>query len=244
MKKNILMALVICLIAGGNLLAGNLLLNPGFEAGNTGWFGTGVQPGDHNTPLTIPNWVFWGSDGWCHSNAGAFIDSRAILMWSDGPGIFQDIAVTQNTEYNFSIATFSPVSDTHGLHGWDAVVQIEWNDAAGFLIYSEEVGRFYGAVDINSPIDPYDTWKIISAKRTAPVPAVKCRVFMHLVANGGPVTGGVVSFDNVFAGTGASCGISYLPGDLNKDCYVNFADFALMAENWLKCSDVFNSNCH
>jgi hypothetical protein len=36
---------------------------------------------------------------------------------------------------------------------------------------------------------------------------------------------------------------SYMPGDINEDCYVNFADFAEMAENWLKCNDVSNSQC-
>ena len=33
------------------------------------------------------------------------------------------------------------------------------------------------------------------------------------------------------------------PSDVNEDCYVNFADFAEMAANWLKCNDVSNSNC-
>jgi hypothetical protein len=43
--------------------------------------------------------------------------------------------------------------------------------------------------------------------------------------------------------TADNCGLSYMPGDINEDCYVNFADFAEMAENWLKCNDVSNSNC-
>ncbi|MCE5340569.1 MAG: hypothetical protein LLF92_05510 [Planctomycetaceae bacterium] len=43
--------------------------------------------------------------------------------------------------------------------------------------------------------------------------------------------------------TADNCGLSYLPGDINKDCYVNFVDFAEMAENWLKCNDMSNSNC-
>ena len=34
-----------------------------------------------------------------------------------------------------------------------------------------------------------------------------------------------------------------LAGDINGDCYVNFADFAEMALNWLKCNDVGNSQC-
>ena len=36
---------------------------------------------------------------------------------------------------------------------------------------------------------------------------------------------------------------SYMPGDVNKDCYVNFADFAEMAANWRKCNDVSNPQC-
>jgi hypothetical protein len=36
---------------------------------------------------------------------------------------------------------------------------------------------------------------------------------------------------------------SYMPGDINEDCYVNFADFAEMAANWLKCNDVSNPQC-
>jgi len=36
---------------------------------------------------------------------------------------------------------------------------------------------------------------------------------------------------------------SYMHGDINEDCYVNFADFAEMAANWLKCNDESNSNC-
>ncbi len=29
----------------------------------------------------------------------------------------------------------------------------------------------------------------------------------------------------------------YLPGDVNKDCYVDLADFAQFAQDWLKCND-------
>ena len=36
---------------------------------------------------------------------------------------------------------------------------------------------------------------------------------------------------------------SYMPGDINGDCYVNFADFAEMAENWLGCNDESNPQC-
>jgi hypothetical protein len=37
--------------------------------------------------------------------------------------------------------------------------------------------------------------------------------------------------------------VSYMPGDIHEDCYVNFADFAEMAANWFKCNDVSNPQC-
>jgi len=43
--------------------------------------------------------------------------------------------------------------------------------------------------------------------------------------------------------TADNCGLSYMDGDVNEDCYVNFADFAEMAENWLKCNDESNPQC-
>jgi hypothetical protein len=35
----------------------------------------------------------------------------------------------------------------------------------------------------------------------------------------------------------------FAPGDINKDCVVNFKDFAIMAADWLKCSNSLLSNC-
>jgi hypothetical protein len=32
-------------------------------------------------------------------------------------------------------------------------------------------------------------------------------------------------------------------GDINRDCYVNNEDLALLAENWLKCNNPLDSNC-
>jgi hypothetical protein len=34
-----------------------------------------------------------------------------------------------------------------------------------------------------------------------------------------------------------------LISDLNNDCYVNFADFAILAGNWLKCGNPFDPSC-
>ncbi|MCD4831976.1 MAG: hypothetical protein K8R02_09285 [Anaerohalosphaeraceae bacterium] len=35
----------------------------------------------------------------------------------------------------------------------------------------------------------------------------------------------------------------YAKGDLNEDCYVDFEDMAILAENWLACTDPYNNEC-
>jgi hypothetical protein len=40
-----------------------------------------------------------------------------------------------------------------------------------------------------------------------------------------------------------SCSQIYLVTDINKDCYTNIEDLALMATDWLKCQDVANTLC-
>jgi hypothetical protein len=35
----------------------------------------------------------------------------------------------------------------------------------------------------------------------------------------------------------------FIQGDLNKDCYVDFLDFAIFADNWLECSKADDANC-
>ena len=35
----------------------------------------------------------------------------------------------------------------------------------------------------------------------------------------------------------------YLAGDFNEDCYINLADFALLAEKWLLCNDPEDAEC-
>jgi len=45
------------------------------------------------------------------------------------------------------------------------------------------------------------------------------------------------------AGAGACGGWGYLEGDLDTDCIVNLADFAMFAEDWMKCTDPAVGDC-
>ena len=38
-------------------------------------------------------------------------------------------------------------------------------------------------------------------------------------------------------------GTEYLPADVNQDCYVNLADFAMMAQQWLLCTNPEDQDC-
>ena len=38
-------------------------------------------------------------------------------------------------------------------------------------------------------------------------------------------------------------GTEYLDTDVSRDCYVNLIDFAMIADEWLNCSDPANAQC-
>ena len=40
-----------------------------------------------------------------------------------------------------------------------------------------------------------------------------------------------------------SCGGVYLPADLDEDCFVTLADFALLAADWMDCNDIATPDC-
>ena len=41
----------------------------------------------------------------------------------------------------------------------------------------------------------------------------------------------------------ATAGGPVLKTDLNRDCYVNIQDLAVMLQNWTRCNDPENINC-
>jgi hypothetical protein len=37
--------------------------------------------------------------------------------------------------------------------------------------------------------------------------------------------------------------LEYIPADINKDCYIDLNDLAMLAQDWLWCKDPYNSAC-
>ncbi len=53
----------------------------------------------------------------------------------------------------------------------------------------------------------------------------------------------VVSFLDGYTYVKTRACVTYLPADLNQDCYVDTLDFAIMAAHWLDCTEPTDSNC-
>ncbi len=190
MNKRILLCMI--LAAGCQGVFANGILNPGFEDGDLGQFGS----------VTVDHWTTYGTSGWHHSDPGAVIGQKAVKQWSDDTGLFQDFPAVVGNDYTFSVHAITLSSDNGGLGGWDAVFKVEWRDEEDYLILDQTIGRYYGVKSDGSsgqPGDPVDTWKFIEGQKIAPFPAAVGRVVMYLTAGDGGHTQhkGSINWDEV-----------------------------------------------
>lgn len=63
------------------------------------------------------------------------------------------------------------------------------------------------------------------------------RYFIYTLDDAGKWDKYVIDF------TGQLCDDEILQGDINKDCKVDFIDFAKFAGNWLRCNDPLEPAC-
>lgn len=66
------------------------------------------------------------------------------------------------------------------------------------------------------------------------------------VFDAGVASGGAAMLDNIYISdfVPLACGDwGYLDADLDKDCYVNIKDIALLAQSWLACTDPLGTDC-
>jgi len=84
------------------------------------------------------------------------------------------------------------------------------------------------SVAISSPLDPHQDyyWRVDCYDPNSPGPEIKSEGDETWTFN-----------------TAGNCGPSYIPGDINGDCYVDFADLEEMVANWPKCNDGSNPQC-
>ncbi|WP_169853166.1 family 16 glycosylhydrolase [Anaerohalosphaera lusitana] len=205
--------LLFCL---SNLSFANLLSNPGFEDGGTGQL----------TYTTIPGWSVWGTNGWHHNDPGRTIEQKAVKLWWDDAGLFQDFSVTGGKDYRFSASMLSGSSEP--LTGWEGIVKAEFYDGVNMqpsdAVSVTEIGRFYPGDDA------VDQWKKVSSTVTAPAEAEVGRIVFMITGTSGS---GALNFDS------ASVGAALPSADFNGDGLTDMRDLARLGDSWMQA----NSAC-
>ncbi|MDD5011395.1 MAG: hypothetical protein PHQ00_04660 [Phycisphaerae bacterium] len=107
---------------------------------------------------------------------------------------------------------------------WDVGQELKIRDNTG-RTFPLLLGRGKGFTKYQKPTGQIDVVGIFDQESTTEDPTIGYRLWvMNYDGNGSVLTDG--------------CGLNgYFAGDINKDCVVDFTDFAIMAQDWLKCSN-------
>ena len=179
MKTNFVVMVMLLLVCGVSVHAANLLVNGGFEDGDTGQIGS----------VVIPSWNSWGSNGWHNNDAGAVIDTKSMKFWWDGVGMWQDYAAIPGTTYTYSAQVIDASRDTSP-NNWDLRIEAEFYDVANTQLAAVVMGYF------DSTIQPNDTWIGIGGSIVAPAGTTTGRVVIRSL-DWQPGIAGALYFDNV-----------------------------------------------
>ena len=207
-SRLIVLALLFAFTNVSAFAGGQLLINPGFEDGDLGQFGT----------VTVPGWETFGTNGSHHDESGNVINAKAIKISNLDSTVGQNFSVTAGEEYVIGVKMLSSSSDP--LTQAESLFFIKWYNgtpSSGTKISEYQIGSF------NPDSDPVDTWKTMAARLTAPPGAVYGRIVLKFSAD--PVSGSI-HFDEVSAR-----GVNMAP-DFTNDDVINYSDFALLASDW------------
>ena len=178
MKKNGFAVMAVLLLVCGVSAQANLLVNGGFEDGDTGQVGS----------VVIPGWNTWGNSGWHNDDAGAVIDTKGMKFWWDGVGMWQDFAAVAGLTYDISVQVMDASRDTKP-NNWDFQIEAEFYDAANVQLSAAPVGYF------DSSIQPDDMWVGIGNSIVAPDGTAYGRVVLRTLDWKDGI-GGALYFDN------------------------------------------------
>ena len=229
-----------------------LLLNGGFEEGDAG-VPYGNYFGD-TFPVTAPNSLdHWSTSGGAGRWYGAYKNhtpdgNRCIATWDQYTYAYQGVNLVGGLEYTLSAwcQPFAPDWPA-GVGGILEIIWFPFRDAT-MDDYSQKISRETVVTFVPGEFD-YDIWTLVSGAITAPAEAESALV---LVGNkdGAGWTSGV--WDDVSLTVPElppmSCADVHsrgygLEADLDADCEVNLADFAIFASQWLMCDNPEDQNC-
>jgi hypothetical protein len=208
------LVLVVLMACSAATSAGELLVNGGFESGQTGW-------------------SKWGPNAYIVSNAGYFQGSAsAVTYWVDS-GWVQTVPASGGDSFTLSGDIIYPSS--HALSGRRAYLKIEFWNGSG----SGATKLGYVEVGVLGPSDSANQWHSFSGNVTAPASTAEARVVLLTWDIGSQGSGsGWAYFDNIsLVGTQISKGPDY-----NNDKSVDFEDFADLTSKWLMVSPEYDLN--
>ena len=155
-----------------------VLVNGDFEDGDTGQI----------TGTPIPGWNAWNWSGWHHDDAGAVIDTKAMKLWWDDSGLYQDFAATPGLTYDFSVQCLDWSGDTSPIN-WNGLIKAEFYDPCDVQLANVELERF------DSDIEPDDVWTQIGGSYEAPAGTAYGRIVL-MVVDWHDGIAGAIQFDN------------------------------------------------
>lgn len=225
------LALVALMVCSAVTSASELLVNGGFESGQTGW-------------------STWGSNAQIVSNAGYYEGSAsAVTYWVDS-GLYQAVPASPGDTFTLSGDLIHPIA--HPLSGRRAYIKIEFWNGSG----SGATQLGYVEVGVMGPTDSANQWHSFSGNVTAPAGTAEARVVLltYDIGTQGSGSGWAyfdhisllrtqlpkgpdynndhsVDFNDLIYLTGAWLTVSP-ENDLSGDNFVDFNDFAIFAQSW------------
>lgn len=212
--------IVLLLMSLSAAACANRLENGGFEAGELGWLADDVVTG----------WHRWGSSGYHHNDAGATIDAKAVKLWHEDSGLWQDFDAAAGETYAFQVYCLDWSGDTSA-NNWDGAIDGEFYDASGTALVKVELGRF------DSTSQPDDTWAAIGGTLTAPPGTAYGRIVLRLRDRQDEI-GGSINFDNASVVAAAP---ENTP-DYNNDSHVDYADYLSLSNSWQQSAPEYDLN--
>ena len=177
MKK---VLILFALLAMTGIASANILTNGGFEDGDTGQI----------TGTPIPGWQTWNWSGWHHDDAGAIIDTKAVKLWWDDSGLYQDFAAVAGETYDFSVQCLDFSGDTAAVN-WNGLIKAEFYDVSDAQLLAQDLERF----DSDNTVNPDDVWVEIGDSIIAPAGTSYGRIVL-MVVDWHDGIGGAINFDN------------------------------------------------
>ena len=206
------LALVLLMACSAATSAGELLVNGGFESGQTGW-------------------SKWGTNAYIVSNPGYFQGSAsAVTYWVDS-GWVQTVPAGAGDNFTLSGEMIYPSSNP--LSGRKAYLKIEFWNGSG----SGATQLGYVEVGVMGPSDSANQWHSFSGNVTAPAGTAEARVVLLTYDIGTQGSGsGWAYFDNI-----SLVAIPIPKGpDYNNDQSVDFEDLAYLTGAWLTVSPEYD----